>query len=178
MINAYEYGKALFELSAEIGCEEDIYGSLMLVAEVLEKNPEYRTLLDTPAIPWGEKPALIDEAFDSSCHVYVCDFVKILASKRAIGDLGACIRVFEKYLDESRGIIRAEARTAVPMTASQISALAGKLSALTGKQAILKNVCDPSVIGGVSLFCDGARFDGSIRAKLEDLRTRLSMATI
>ena len=178
MINAYEYGKALFELAEEQGCEEDVYGALTLVADVLKKNPEYCTLLDTPAIPSGEKPALIDEAFASSCHAYVCDFVKILASKRAVGELGACIRVFEKCLDDSRGIVRAEARTAVPMTASQISTLESKLSALTGKHAILTNVCDTSVIGGVSLICDGTRFDGSIRAKLEDLRARLSMATI
>lgn len=177
MINAYEYGRALFELAREQGLEDELYSELSAVSDIFGNAPEYRTLLDTPAIPTGEKPKLIDEAF-ASCHVYVRDFVKILASKRAVGELAACLRVYGTCLDEARGIVRAVAKTAVPMTAAQIEKLTGKLSALTGKTAMLTNECDPSVIGGVTLVCDGSRFDGSIRARLEDLRTRLSEATI
>jgi ATP synthase F1 delta subunit len=177
MINAYEYGRALFELAEEQKCAEALFEELTLVADVLSGSPEYRTLLDTPALPSGEKPTLIDEAF-ASCHVYVRDFIKILASKRATGELGACIRVFGECLDDSRGIIRAEARTAVPMTADQLGRLESKLSAMTGKSAVVTNRVDPEVIGGVSLLCDGSRFDGSIRARLEDLRKKLSEVTI
>ena len=177
MINAYEYGKALFELASEEGMEDGIFEQLSAVSEILDANPDYRTLLDTPAIPTGEKPALIDGAF-GSCHVYVRDFVKILATKRAVGEISACLRVYGVCLDERRGIVRAVAKTAVPMTAAQIDKLEKKLSALTGKNAVLTNECDPSVIGGVTLLCDGSRFDGSIRARLEDLRLRLSEITI
>lgn len=177
MINAYVYGRALFELAEEQGCEEELFEELSLVQRLFEASPEYRTLLDTPALPSGEKPALIDEAF-ASCHVYVRDFIKILASKRATGELSACARVFGECLDESRGVIRAEAITAVSMTASQIERLESKLSAMTGKRAIVTNRCDPAVVGGVTLLCDGSRFDGSIRARLEDLRKKLSEATI
>ena len=177
MINAYEYGRALFELAQEQGLAEALYSELSAVSEILGNAPEYRTLLDTPAIPTGKKPGLIDEAF-ASCHVYVRDFVKILASKRAVGELDACLRVYGACLDEARGIVRAVAKTAVPMTSTQIEKLAGKLSVLTGKNAVLTNECDPSVIGGVTLICDGSRFDGSIRSHLENLRTKLSEATI
>ena len=177
MINAYEYGKALFELASEEGLADTVFEELSAVSDIFQANPEYRTLLDTPAVPTGEKPALIDSAF-ASFHTYVRDFVKILANKRAVGDLSLCLRVYGECLDDSRGIIRAVARTAVPMTAAQIKRLEEKLSVLTGKCAVLTNACDPSVIGGVSLVCDGSRFDGSIRARLEDLRTRLSETTI
>ena len=142
MINAYEYGKALFELAQEQGLEDELYSELSTVSAILGNAPEYRTLLDTPAIPTGEKPRLIDEAF-ASCHVYVRDFVKILAGKRAVGEIDACLRVYGECLDEARGIVRAVAKTAVPMTAAQIEKLAGKLSVLTGKKAVLINECDP-----------------------------------
>ena len=177
MINTYEYGRALFELAEEQGLSEVVLEELTAVEAILRDNPDYKTLLDTPAIASGEKPALIDEAF-SCCHAYVRDFLTILAGKRAIGELGACLRVYRSCLDDSRGILRAVAKTAVPMTAAQCERLAGKLSALTGKQAVLINECDPAVIGGVTLLCDGSRFDGSIRARLEDLRQRLAEATI
>ncbi len=177
MINVYEYGRALFEVAEETGAAEEILAELRQVAGILCDNPDYTTLLDTPAIPTGEKPALVEQAF-SSCHVYVRDFIKILSAKRAIGQLSACVRVFGECLDESRGILRARAVTAVPMTEAQLRRLEEKLSALTAKTAVVDNVCDPSVIGGVTLLCDGSRFDGSIRARLEELRARLAEITI
>ena len=68
--------------------------------------------------------------------------------------------------------------TVMPMTEAQIEKLAAKISAITGKTAILTNVCDPSVIGGVSLMLDGTRFDGSIQARLENFRQQLSALTL
>ena len=177
MINAYEYGKALFSLAEEDGISDEVFSELEAIVGVLADNPDYKTLLDTPAIPSGEKPNLIDEAF-ASAHPYVRDFLKILSERRAIGALGECFRVYGTCLDESRGILRATAKTAVPMTEAQIEKLAAKISAITGKTAILTNVCDPSVIGGVSLMLDGTRFDGSIKARLENFRQQLSALTL
>ena len=177
MINTYEYGRALFELAEELSLADAILDELVIVEAIIRDNPQYKTLLDTPAIASGEKPAMIDDAF-ACCHAYVRDFVKILAAKRAIGDLGACVRVYRACLDDSRGILRAVAKTAVPMSEEQCRRLSQKLSALTGKNAVLTNECDPAVIGGVTLLCDGSRFDGSVRARLEDLRQKLAEVTI
>lgn len=177
MINAYEYGKALFSLAEEEGIADGVFTELSAVVEILSDNPDYKTLLDTPAIPSGEKPNLIDEAF-ATAHPYVRDFLKILSEKRAISAFGECVRVYSECLDESRGILRAVARTAVPMTEAQITRLADKISAITGKTAVLTNECDPSVIGGVTLMLDGSRFDGSIRARLEGFRKQLSDLTL
>ena len=177
MINTYEYGRALFELAEEQAAAEAILEELSAVELIIRDNPQYKTLLDTPAIASGEKPAMIDDAF-ACCHVYVRDFIKILATKRAIGDLGACLRVYRTCLDESRGILRAVAKTAVPMSEEQCQRLTQKLSALVGKNVVLTNECDPTVIGGVTLLCDGSRFDGSVRARLEDLRQKLAEVTI
>lgn len=177
MINAYEYGKALFSLAEEEGIADEVFSELEAVVRVLSDNPDYKTLLDTPAIPSGEKPGLIDEAF-ASVHPYVRDFIKILSGKRAISALCECCRVYRACLDENRGILRATAKTAVPMTEAQIDRLAAKISAITGKTAVLTNECDPSVIGGVTLLLDGSRFDGSIRARLESFRQQLSELTL
>ena len=50
MIDTAGYGKALFELSAENGTDETVRGELELVREALRRQPEYVTLLDTPAV--------------------------------------------------------------------------------------------------------------------------------
>ncbi len=177
MINAYEYGKALFELATEQSLAEELMVELDAVTELIMGNPEYVTLLDTPAIPAGEKPGLIDEAF-ASCHAYVRDYIKILSAAKAVSQIGECAAQYRRCLDESQGIVRAEAVTAVPMTLSQCERLQKKLSGMTGKRVILINRVDSAVIGGVTLQCDSTRFDGSIRAKLEQLKRQLSGAHI
>lgn len=177
MINVYEYGKALFSLAEEEGIAESVYEELLAVSRILEESPDYGTLLDTPAVPTGEKQRLIDEAF-ASAHEYVRNFLKILSEKRSAASFGDCCRVYGECLDESRGILRAVAKTAVPMTDAQIKKLSDKIAALTGKTVILTNECDPSLIGGVTLLLDGSRFDGSIRSRLEAFRQQLSELAI
>ncbi len=177
MINAYEYGKALFELASEQNMAEEMLTELVVVADILKENPDYVTLLDTPAIAANEKPQLIDEAF-GSCHVYVRDFIKILSAGKAVSQLKACVETYSKLLDESLGILRAEVVTAVAMTESQCSRMAEKLSVMTDKRIVLTNHVDAAVIGGVILNFDGTRLDGSIRSKLDGLKKELKNAHI
>ena len=177
MINAYEYGKALFSLAEEEGVSEEVFSELSAVVGVFADHPDYLTLLDTPAIPTGEKPGMIDGAF-ASAHPYVRDFLKILSEKRSASSLAECCRVYGECFDEARGILRATAKTAVPMTEAQSKKLSDKISAITGKTVILNYECDPAVIGGVTLFYDGTRFDGSVHARLETLRRQLSELTL
>ena len=177
MINVYEYGKALFSLADEDGIAESVYEELQVVSKVLADTPDYRTLLDTPAISLGEKLKLIDEAF-ASAHEYVRNFLKLLSEERAASAIGECCRVYGECFDESRGILRAVAKTAVPMTEAQVGKLSDKIAAITGKTVVLTNECDASLIGGVTLFFDGTRFDGSIQSRLENFRRQLSDLTI
>ncbi len=177
MINVNEYGKALFALAEEESMLDAMHEELEAVAGLLRDNPDYVTLLCTPAVASREKPGLIDEAL-SSCHPYVRDTLKLLATERAVWQFPDIAKAYGAYLDESRGILRATAICAVPMSDAQKKRLCDKLSAMTGKQIILTSVCDTSVIGGVELICDGTRFDGSIKSRLETLRRELVGAHI
>ena len=130
-------------------------------------------MLDTPAISTDEKPKLIEAAF-SGAHIYVSNFLKILCAKRAISQFGECLGAYRESYDESRNIMRAVAITARPMSERQIKALSDKLSGITGKNALVTNEIDEKLIGGVTLRYGGKQLDGSIRARLDELRKRLS----
>ena len=66
MTGASEYGRALFMLALELGALEEIKNDAYTVKAVLEGNPEYKNLLDTPAISKEEKLSLADR------HSAVC----------------------------------------------------------------------------------------------------------
>ena len=173
MINAYEYGRALYLLSEEEKITEEIAYQIKEILAVLDSNPQYCNVLDTPAIATEEKPKIIERAFGSS-HLYVSNFIKILCSKRAISQFGECVKAFSEAYDEARNIMRATAVTATPMKERQIKALSEKLEKITGKTVEVSNVVNPDLIGGVTLRYEGKQFDGSVKSHLDELKKRLS----
>ncbi len=172
MIDAKEYGKALFLLSEEEGNTEQAMQDIALMKEAMRKNPSYETLLDTPALPAETKLGLIDEAF-AGIDANVKNLLKILCEKHATHDMPRVADAFSALYDESRGNLRVEAITAVPMSKKQLEAMTEKLALQTGKHIIIKNIVDASILGGVTLRYAGVQLDGSVRSRLESLEKSL-----
>ena len=172
MIDAKEYGKALFLLTQEQGTTDVVAEDLKTVKKLLRENPRYEKLLDTPALSKGEKLSLIDRAF-SSLHESVLNLTKLLCEKHSVYQLSRVADAYAVLCDEARGIMRAEALTAVAMTEKQISALTARLSALTGKTVVIKNTVEPGILGGMVLRYEGKQLDGSLKARLESFEKNL-----
>lgn len=173
MIDAQGYGTALFELAQENRNEAQVRAELMLVQRLLRENPEYITLMDTPAVGSQEKCALLRTAF-GNLDPMLQNFLSILCEKRSFYRLNACADAFCKAYDEANNILRATAITAVAMSEAQKDALRRKLAELTGKHIELTNRIDPAVLGGVTLRYAGVQIDDSIQARLEALRRTLA----
>ena len=177
MIRASDYGRALFELARQEHREGEIGEEMAGVRAILEQQPAYARLLDSPALPREQRLSLVEEAF-SSLNLYHLNFLKILCEKHAVKQYAACARVYGQLYDQAHGILRATAMTAVAMSKGQQAALAKKLEAMTGKTVKLTNVVDARILGGVTLRFAGVQLDGSLQARLEALRQSLAAATV
>ena len=173
MIDAQGYGKALFELAQENKNDAQVREELALIRDILCQNPEYITLMDTPAVSSKEKCALLRSAF-GAFDPMVVNFLSILCEKRSFFQFSACSQAYFTAYDEAHEILRATAITAVAMKKKQCSALEKKLASLTGKKVELSNRIDPSVIGGVTLRYAGVQIDDSIQSRLDTLRRNLA----
>ncbi|MBQ3356347.1 MAG: ATP synthase F1 subunit delta [Oscillospiraceae bacterium] len=173
MIDAAGYGKALFELASESGADTQVREELELIRAAFLQQPDYVTLLDTPALATEEKLRLLREAF-GSMEPTVLNFISILCEKRSCYQFSACADVFNACYDEAHDLLRATAITAVPMQERQQEALKQKLSGITGKTVILTNRIDETLIGGMTLRYGGVQLDDSIRSRLDKLRRSLS----
>ncbi len=177
MINAADYGQALFNLAREQGVEEQMAQELSAVGDILAAEPGYIRLVTSPALPEEQRLNLLEEAFTTIMPLHL-NFLKLLCKKHALGRYAACVRAYMALYDDARQILRATALTAVPMSKRQQEALTEKLHVLTGKTVMLRNVVDPGVMGGVLLRFGGVELDGSIRARLEALRRNLASAIV
>lgn len=172
-----EYASAIFALGEEEALTELVSADMAAAAEVFKANADYIKLLDTPALAVSEKLSLIDRAFSTLCE-YVQNLIKMLCEKHCVRDFCAIAREYGALYDESRGIERVEAVTAIAMSERQLTALKVRLEELTGKSIIIKNTVDGSILGGVKLRYMGRQLDSSIKTRLDRLEDSLKKVII
>ncbi len=177
MTGAYEYARALFMISEEERSSDKVMADVRVAKKAFTSNPDYADLLDTPALSKSERLELIDKAF-ASLDGSLVNLIKILAEKRLSYLFPKLADEYSALYDESRGILRAEAVSAVPLTEKQSAALTKKLASLTGKTVILSNTTDKSILGGIVLRYSGIQLDGSVKTRLDKFESALKSAVI
>lgn len=173
MTGAKEYAEALFLLAKEEGTLSEACEDLCAAVAAISDNPDYLKLLSTPALSKEERVGLIDESA-GGLSLCVKNLLKLLAENRRISLIGNIFEEYSAMLDEERGIVRAEAVTALPLTAEQSDAIAKKLCAmLSASEVVLKNTVDPSILGGITLRYRGVQRDASVKERLRSFEAAL-----
>jgi len=169
-----EYGKALYEIAQDDGCEEDYLTELREIEKLLSANPDYVRLLSVPNISADERTRMIEECFGGRCKEYTVSFLKIMVERGYASEIRASIGEFEQLYRKAHGIVRALCVSAVPLTEDQRTALIARLSEYTKKKVELCERTEPSLIGGIRVEVDGKLLEGSIRSRLDKLRSDMS----
>jgi F-type H+-transporting ATPase subunit delta len=170
--DAKSYGDALFMLADELNQADEMKDDLSTLCKTISENPDYLKLLDTPALSREERVKLADEAFNG-LNKNLVNLVKILIERRVAYLIFKIRDAYMSAYDISRGIERVEAITVLPLTDIQLSKLQNKLANITGKQIIIKNTIDSSILGGMKLRYLGIQIDGSVKTKLDNFEQSL-----
>jgi F-type H+-transporting ATPase subunit delta len=84
------------------------------------------------------------------------------------------LRDAQAIVAEARDRVVAVVQTATPLSAAQSSTLAARLEQGYGRKISINQVVDPSLLGGVRITVGDDVIDGTVRARLDDLRLRLA----
>ncbi len=172
MTDVKEYGKALFELAREAGREDFVLGDVGCVRTVIVGEPSYPALLDSPALSKEERVGIADAAF-GALDEYLVNMIKLLVEKRMAFSIIKALDGYRCAYDEYKGIERVEAVSAVALSDSQLLRLKSKLESITGKQIIINNTVDASILGGMKLRYMGVQLDGSVKTRLDNFEKSL-----
>jgi F-type H+-transporting ATPase subunit delta len=173
---AKSYAKALFALARERKQAEQIQVELDRVAQLLESDGEVVAILGRPWISPAARRRLAEEIGQRlELSKLGRDFLAVLAAHGRADHVGAMAAAYRDMLDADRGRVRARVRTAVPLTESDRTALAARLGrALGGKQVVIEEVVDKSLLGGFVADIGSLVVDGSLDAQLARIRERLA----
>lgn len=173
---AASYAKALFAIAKERNQTELVSRQLDDVTTTFETDPELR---DFFARPWMSKTAkravALQVAQRSDLAQLTSDFLALLAERGRTDYLRTINEKYQQFLDRDLGRVRGDVRTAVPLTDAQRRMLSAKLAQmLGGRQVVLKEVVDRTMLGGFIVESGNMVLDGSLEGQLERMRRRLA----
>nr|6N2Y_I Chain I, ATP synthase subunit delta [Bacillus sp. PS3]6N2Z_I Chain I, Bacillus PS3 ATP synthase subunit delta [Bacillus sp. PS3]6N30_I Chain I, Bacillus PS3 ATP synthase subunit delta [Bacillus sp. PS3] len=170
---AKRYASALFQIALEQGQLDRIEEDVRAVRQALAENGEFLSLLSYPKLSLDQKKALIAEAF-AGVSTPVQNTLLLLLERHRFGLVPELAEQFLALVDDARGIAKAVAYSARPLTDEELRALSDVFAQKVGKQTLeIENIIDPELIGGVRLRIGNRIYDGSVSGQLERIRRQL-----
>lgn len=172
---ARRYARALFDLALERGQAAEVRAALHAASATLQANHELRAVLLNPAVPSEKKKNIVTALWRErdGASALVARLLALLAERHRVDRLGPIEEQFTALWNAQREVVSAELVAAVPLDDAQLAGLRGAVRAATGRDVEFKTAVDARVLGGVRLTMDGRVYDGTVRARLAALRTRL-----
>jgi F-type H+-transporting ATPase subunit delta len=167
------YARGLFEIARAEGTLDEVEDELFRFARSFEGSESLRAALTDEQIPAGKRQAIIEDLLGGKASSTTTQLVSMVVGSGRGRELPAIIDLLVARASEAKQEEVAEVRTAVPLTADQQTRLAAALVNATGKRVNLKVVVDPSVLGGIVATVGDTVIDGSVRTRIDQLKSRL-----
>lgn len=167
------YASALLSIAREDKSAKAMDKELSTLAGICGDNPELTAVLCAPTVTEGEKLSLIKKIFKGRVSGIIYNFLCVLVTKNRFGCLGGIAEEFRKEYYDEYGIREVTVTTAVPLKDKLREKLMAKLRKMYGKEIILIEKTDPSIIGGMVITCGGSMLDGSVKTELENMHRQI-----
>lgn len=172
---AGRYASALFSLARDEQSTDRVAAALKTFDDLIAESPDLQRLVRSPVFSAEAQTralgALLDKAGISGV---AANFIKLVAVKRRLFAIREMIVDYNKLYDSHRGVARAEVTSAAALSNEHVAALKEALKAVTGgKNVEISANVDPSIIGGLVVRLGSRMVDGSLKTKLNAIRTRM-----
>ncbi|MBU0485433.1 MAG: F0F1 ATP synthase subunit delta [Proteobacteria bacterium] len=168
---AKRYAKALFAVGKEEGSLEELSRNLAEVAAAIATTPELIDALVNPVYPVEVREKVMDYVIKSmKASQVMANFLNLLVQKKRANVLADIAEVFQVMVDDDNNICRGKVVSATELSSSLNDKVKAMLEKITGRQVILKNEVDPSIIGGLIAKVGDLVLDGSIKTQLTGLK--------
>jgi len=172
---AGRYASALFSLAREGDATDSVAASLDSFDRMISESADLERLVRSPVFSAEEQVKALGAILDRAGITGVAaNFIKLVASKRRLFSIREMIATYHKLNDSYRGVARADVTSASPLSDAHVAALKDALKGVTGgKDVEVTAKVDPAIIGGLVVKLGSRMVDGSLKTKLNAIRTRM-----
>jgi F-type H+-transporting ATPase subunit delta len=170
--SARRYAEAAFEIAERDGTVEQWRAQLEQVAQALSDPSLVRRLQD-PAVPFETRAQAIADGLGGELLPGLRNLARLVLRRRRLEQLTRIADEFRRLYNRRAGIVEATAVSAAPLSESDLDELRRRLAGAAGGRLELRVEVDPALIGGLYVRIGDRLIDGSVRGRLERLRSTL-----
>lgn len=170
---AIRYAMAILDLAKDQNTAAAVNDDMKQIVATVAASKDLQMLLDSPIVKVAQKTAALKEIFANSNPITE-GLVSVLAANKRLNLLAITATEFVNLFDADSGKQKAVVTTAIPLTEAINSQVLAKVKELTGKEAVIENKVDESILGGFILRVGDLQYNASIANKLNNLKRTFS----
>ena len=167
------YAAALYTVANAEGQLSSVGDELFAVARALEGNDELRDTLTDARIPVSRRQQIVEDLLGGRANSTTLALVSMAVGTGRGRELPSMIDQVVRLSAAMSKREVAEVRSAIDLDDEQRSRLAQALEKATGRAVEVKVIVDPGVLGGVVATIGDTVIDGSVRTRLEQLKSTI-----
>lgn len=173
---AVAYAKSLLELANESDQAETINADLEALREAMESDPTFAQFFRNPSISDAERLAVLTKSLSGGGSQLLTNFLGVVGSHGRLGILADVAGAYDDLLGEQLGKIEVDVTVAQKLSPDQLEQVRQKVSLALGKDAVVHQYVDESIIGGLILRVQDQLIDASVKNQLRAMREQLLAA--
>lgn len=174
---ARAYAQALFDAAREAGVVEAVGRELGDFVAALAASASLTDVLADPQIDTAAKRRVIAEVTRGG-QPLVSNTLLLLLDRGRFGIVSELGSIYDALAATEAGVVSVEVISAVALDTATEETITTKVAEATGRRVELAGRVDPGIIGGLVLRVGDVIVDGSVKARIRQLRRRLATAEL
>ena len=166
------YATALYSLKLDSQQLLESQKEVRELKNIFLENPDFIVILSSSYKSSEEKVEIIDKTL-VGVDDEIKSWIKIIAQNHRASQLVDIFDGFISLVNEYRGVKEGLVYSTEKLSEAQLTKLNKKISEVENIPVDLKNIIDPSLIGGVKVVINDHIYDGSIKHHIEDMKISL-----
>ncbi len=166
------YALALYSLALDLNKVESWQQEVKELKSIFKENTDFVMILGSSFLPIHERQEIMNKTL-KGVDENIKALISVIMENNRTDLICDVFDVFNTYCNEHRGIREGYIYSTLKLDEKVISEIEEKISKSENNKVELKNIIDPSLIGGVKIVVHDHIYDGSIKHHLEMMKKDL-----
>ena len=171
------YARALFDAASDANAVEAVRVDLEGFVTALEASGALRSVLSDPQIDVSAKQRVVAEITREG-QPLVANALQLLLQRGRLSLLSELSDAYDGLAAEAASLVKVAVTTAFELGPEESKQIVARVEEVTGRHVELTQQVDPGIIGGLVLRVGDVIVDGSLQARIRQLRRRLATAEL
>ena len=166
------YGLALYSIALDNNQVVEMQEEIKQISSIFKVNADFIMILGSSFISLTERQNLLKKTLIGVNEDIIALILVVMENNRT-SYLLDIFEAFNSYCNEYRGISEGLVYSTLKLDQKVINQIEEKISKVEHQKVELKNIIDPTLIGGVKVVVHDRIYDGSIKHHIENMKKDL-----